>query len=79
MNKFKFESHFHTKESSPCGKVSARSGIELYHKAGYNGIVVTDHFSQSVLQGPKESNWLCIEILVQLRKILRWLKIMLIS
>ncbi len=44
MNKFKYETHFHTDETSPCGKVPAVTGVRLYHQAGYSGIVVTDHY-----------------------------------
>ena len=57
MSTFKFEMHFHTEESSPCGKIAAKKGVELYQKAGYDGIVVTDHFSKSVFGGPQERTW----------------------
>jgi hypothetical protein len=43
-NTYKYETHFHTAETSPCGKVTAKQGVELYHRAGYTGIVVTDHY-----------------------------------
>lgn len=42
------ELHFHTSESSPCGRVSAKKGMAMYKEAGYDGIVVTDHFSRDV-------------------------------
>ncbi len=57
MRIFKFEMHFHTKESSPCGEVSAKSGVELYQRAGYDGIVVTDHFSKNVFGGQGQATW----------------------
>ncbi|HBN85539.1 MAG TPA: transposase [Clostridiales bacterium] len=41
---FKYETHFHTSQVSPCGKVSAEEGIRLYAEYGYDGVVVTDHF-----------------------------------
>ncbi len=44
MSKYKFEMHLHTKETSPCGLVDGKDGAELYKKAGYDGIIVTDHF-----------------------------------
>ncbi len=40
----KFETHFHTQESSPCGQVEAKTAVREYLKAGYDGIVVTDHY-----------------------------------
>lgn len=47
----KIEVHFHTDESSPCGKVPAAVGIATYKEAGYDGVMVTDHFSKAVLGG----------------------------
>lgn len=41
---YKIETHLHTCHSSPCGKVDAETICALYAKAGYHGIVVTDHF-----------------------------------
>jgi len=43
-NTYKYEPHFHTAETSFCGKVAAKQAVRLYHKAGYTGIVVTDHY-----------------------------------
>jgi len=40
----KVETHLHTSESSPCGKVRAVDGIAAYKAAGYDAVVVTDHF-----------------------------------
>ena len=45
----KIELHFHTKETSPCGKVPAKEGIWAYKAAGYDAVVVTDHFSSETL------------------------------
>lgn len=39
--------HFHTKNTSNCANVSAEKAVEEYIKAGYDGIVVTDHLSTS--------------------------------
>lgn len=65
----KFEMHFHTEESSPCGKISAKKGVELYKKAGYNGLVVTDHFSEIVYGGEEDGKWedICERFLVGYR------------
>lgn len=44
MKEYIFETHMHTSEVSPCGKVPARDGIRLYHDLGYDGVCITDHF-----------------------------------
>lgn len=41
---YKIETHLHTCHSSPCGKVDADTIARLYAEAGFQGIVVTDHF-----------------------------------
>ena len=46
----KIEMHFHTSETSPCGSVPAAIAVREYAKAGYTGIVVTDHFNRYVLE-----------------------------
>lgn len=47
MKKYLYEMHLHTKETSNCANVPAKVLIEEYIKAGYDGIVVTDHLSPS--------------------------------
>ena len=51
------ELHFHTSESSPCGKVPAKKGLTMYQKAGYGAVVVTDHFSRSVYGKKDNRDW----------------------
>lgn len=41
---YKYETHCHTKEVSECGKSYVIDLIDGYVKAGYAGIVLTDHF-----------------------------------
>ena len=43
--KYTYEVHLHTDESSACGKTPAREYIPYYQDQGYDGIVVTDHFT----------------------------------
>lgn len=43
--KYRYELHAHTKEVSRCGAISVKELIEEYKKAGYSGIVLTDHYS----------------------------------
>lgn len=53
----KVEMHFHTKETSPCGMVNALEGIEWFYNAGYQGVVVTDHFSAETLGNSEDYTW----------------------
>jgi len=40
-----YEVHLHTDESSACGQTPAREYIPFYMDQGYDGLVVTDHFT----------------------------------
>lgn len=42
---YKYEIHCHTKETSVCATAPAAQLVQLYREHGYDGIVVTDHFS----------------------------------
>ncbi|MBR0535102.1 MAG: PHP domain-containing protein [Clostridia bacterium] len=42
---YKYELHAHTKEVSRCASLPVKEVIEEYKKAGYSGIVLTDHYS----------------------------------
>lgn len=44
MTVYKYDTHVHTSEVSPCGKVPAAEAVRLYKDAGYEGIVITDHY-----------------------------------
>lgn len=57
MNKYKYETHFHTDETSFCGKVPAATGVRLYHQAGYTGIIVTDHYFRGFFDIHPFSKW----------------------
>lgn len=41
---YRFDMHVHTSETSGCGQVPGGETARLYHQAGYQGIMVTDHF-----------------------------------
>jgi predicted metal-dependent phosphoesterase TrpH len=51
---FRYETHFHTKESSPCGNVPAAEAVRLYAEKGYQGIVITDHYYPERFRDAKE-------------------------
>jgi len=40
------ELHFHTKESSHCGEISAYDSIPMYKEHGYDLVCVTDHYNR---------------------------------
>lgn len=43
--------HVHTSETSGCGKISGKEIARLYHQAGYQGIMITDHFHKEYFNG----------------------------
>ncbi len=57
MSNFRYETHFHTDETSPCGKVPAATGVRLYHQAGYSGIIVTDHYFRGFFDTHPFGRW----------------------
>lgn len=44
MSKYLYETHLHTKGVSACGSTEPEDYIDVYKRAGYAGIIVTDHF-----------------------------------
>lgn len=58
MKPFRIDLHVHTREASPCGHVKGRLVADLYKKAGYDGIVITDHYSKDFFRKlPKDLTW----------------------
>lgn len=41
---YKYELHVHTSECDRAAKLPAAEIVRLYHEAGYDGIVITDHY-----------------------------------
>lgn len=46
MKTYKIETHVHTAEVSPCGTISAPDIVKLYKDAGYDAVIITDHYSE---------------------------------
>lgn len=44
MESYKFDMHVHTSETSKCGKLSGKDVAWCYGMAGYQGIMITDHY-----------------------------------
>ena len=42
--KYKYETHMHTKEASACAGSTGAEMVRAYYRAGYSGIIITDHF-----------------------------------
>ncbi len=57
MNRLKYETHFHTAETSPCVNTKAKDGVRIYAGAGYTGIVVTDHYHSGFFDSLLFGSW----------------------
>jgi len=51
--KYKYELHCHTAETSSCGRVNGAQIVEIYKSKGYDGVVITDHYSSLTYPGFK--------------------------
>lgn len=47
---YKYEMHLHTGETSQCGKIKGAEVAGLYKAAGYEGIIVTDHYHRGYFE-----------------------------
>ncbi|NMB97687.1 MAG: transposase [Clostridiaceae bacterium] len=56
-NRYKYDIHVHTSETSPCGKIDAVDVVRLYKEAGYTGIVITDHYYEAFFDKIPFSDW----------------------
>jgi predicted metal-dependent phosphoesterase TrpH len=54
---YKFDTHVHTSETSPCAKMTAAETIRLYKEAGFSGLCITDHFTKNLLASFDSTNW----------------------
>lgn len=45
MRKYKYELHCHTGDVSLCATSKAEEAVKFYKESGYDGIVITDHYS----------------------------------
>lgn len=51
------DTHVHTSQVSPCGKVAALEMIELYKEAGYDAVVITDHYHEWYFESLGDLPW----------------------
>lgn len=54
---YKYDTHVHTREVSPCGHVKAREVVQLYKEMGYDGIIITDHYYDDFFQSLGKISW----------------------
>ncbi len=57
MSLFCYETHLHTSEASACATFTAKEHVRYYKDAGYDGIIVTDHFFHGNTCIPRELPW----------------------
>lgn len=57
MSTYKYDLHVHSDETSPCGKVKAADVVKMYKKAGYSGIVITDHYFDGFFEDLADMSW----------------------
>lgn len=54
---YKYDAHVHTKEASCCGWVKAADVVKYYINAGFDGIIITDHYKRETFESFGKSNW----------------------
>ena len=55
---YKYDTHIHTLETSPCGKIPAAETVDYYAANGYAGLVITDHLHQEFLnKADQDHDW----------------------
>jgi len=54
---YKYDTHVHTAETSPCGRVNAKDVVRLYKSDGFSGIVITDHYYFGFFKNSNHNTW----------------------
>lgn len=54
---YRYETHLHTCQASACGRSTGSEHARFYKDAGYQGIIVTDHFFGGNTAVPKNLPW----------------------
>lgn len=57
MSRYKIELHAHSSESSRCGSVEAAEVVKKYKNAGYNALVITDHYYARFFDKISKLSW----------------------
>ncbi len=48
MYMYRLDTHVHTSQVSPCGKHSGSRMVQKYKTAGFDGIIITDHYKEDI-------------------------------
>lgn len=62
MMLYRYETHLHTAEVSPCASTGAAEMVGAFHRVGFTGVIVTDHF---LTESPEEYQGLSWPIQVE--------------
>ena len=54
---YRYDLHVHTKEVSPCGKLTVEETVDLYKAKGYDGFWLTNHFHREFFERTKGLTW----------------------
>lgn len=54
---YRYETHMHTSQASACGRATGSEQARFYKEAGYQGIIVTDHFFGGNTAVPPQLPW----------------------
>ena len=54
---YRYETHLHTCQGSKCGRATGAEQARFYKEAGYQGVIITDHFCGGNTAMPKEGSW----------------------
>lgn len=57
MEKFKYETHCHTNVFSACATASPKEMVGKFHKLGYAGLIITEHFNGSCKYDKTQMTW----------------------
>ena len=54
---YRYETHLHTCQGSKCGRSTGAEQARFYKEAGYQGVIITDHFVGGNTAMPREGAW----------------------
>ncbi len=57
MSGYKYEVHMHTWQGSACGKTRGEDYVQAFKDAGYDGIIITDHFFRGNTRPDRKVAW----------------------
>ena len=57
MKGYRIDTHVHTAEVSPCGKIPAEEVVKLYIEQNYDAIIITDHYHDEYFDSLDTDKW----------------------